>query len=149
EKPLELKVTNGGGQKTALFLGRIHPKKGLPMLIEAWGQVRPRGWKLQIAGPDEAGHRREVGRAGMATRLTDVVQFLGPVEPWAKEAVYFGADLFVLPTYSESFGMAVAEALAHGLAVLTTTGAPWPALAKEGCGWQVEPTVEDITEALR
>jgi glycosyltransferase involved in cell wall biosynthesis len=59
------------------------------------------------------------------------------------------ADLFVLPTYSESFGMSIAEALAHGLPVLTTTGAPWPMLQRHGCGWWVDATVDGIAEGLR
>ena len=66
-----------------------------------------------------------------------------------KKSAFFDADLFVLPTHSESFGMVVAEALAHGLPVLTTTGAPWSILPKSGCGWWVEATVDGISEGLR
>ena len=112
------------GFKTALFLGRIYPVKGLPMLIEAWRRVRPRDWVLQIAGPDEAGHRSDLERAIANAGLDDVVSFLGPVHGERKRATLLAADLFVLPTHSESFGMVVAEALAHGLPILTTTGAP-------------------------
>ena len=137
------------GQRSALFLGRIYPVKGLPMLVEAWAQVRPAGWRLHIAGPDEAGHRREVERAVSAAGLNDTVSFLGPVEGEAKTAVYLNADLFILPSYSESFGMVIAEALAYRLPVLTTTGAPWPALARRGCGWSVDPSVEGIAQGLR
>jgi glycosyltransferase involved in cell wall biosynthesis len=135
-------------RRTALFLGRIYPVKGLPMLVEAWGRVRPPGWCLQIAGPDEAGHRAEVERAVSVAGLDGVVSFLGPIEGEAKSGAYFNADLFILPSYSESFGMAVAEALAHGLPVLTTNGAPWPRLAERGCGWSVDPTVEGIAQGL-
>jgi glycosyltransferase involved in cell wall biosynthesis len=145
----ELDKRNRGGRKTALFLGRIYPVKGLPMLIEAWAQVRPPGWTLQIAGPDEAGHRAEVERAVSAANLTEVVSFIGPVDGEIKQTIFFDADLFVLPTHSESFGMVVAEALAHGLPVLTTTGAPWPILSERECGWRVAATVEGITEGLR
>jgi glycosyltransferase involved in cell wall biosynthesis len=49
--------TSKSGHRTALFLSRLHPKKGLPMLIEAWARIRPKGWRLQIDGPDEADHR--------------------------------------------------------------------------------------------
>jgi len=62
--------------------------------------------------------------------------------------VFFDADLFVLPTHSESFGMAIAEALAHAVPVLTTTGAPWPMLQETGCGWRVQPTVDGIADGL-
>lgn len=135
--------------RTALFLGRIYPIKGLPILIEAWSRVRPQGWRLRIAGPDEAGHQKQVERAVSTAGLGDVVVFTGPVEPQMKAATFFDADLFVLPTLSESFGMVVAEALAHGLPVLTTTAAPWAILQQQGCGWSVDPTVEAIAEGLR
>ena len=135
-------------QLTALFLGRIYPVKGLPMLIEAWGRVRPKDWRLQIAGPDEAGHRAEVERAVSVAGLNGVVSFLGPIEGEAKSGAYFNANFFILPSYSESFGMVVAEALAHGLPVLTTNAAPWPELAVRGCGWLVDPTVDGIAQGL-
>lgn len=137
------------GNKTALFLGRIYPVKGLPMLIEAWARVRPEGWLLQIAGPDEAGHRAEVAKEVSAAGLGKVISFVGPLEGQAKTRAFLDADLFVLPTHSESFGMVIAEALAHGLPALTTTGAPWPMLPERGCGWWVDPTVDGIAGGLR
>jgi glycosyltransferase involved in cell wall biosynthesis len=135
--------------RTALFLGRIYPVKGLPMLIEAWARVRPEGWVLRIAGPDEAGHQKQVERAVSDAGLSSVVSFIGPVEPQMKSSLFFDTDLFVLPTHSESFGMAVAEALAHAVPVLTTTGAPWSRVPEIGCGWWVQPTVDGIAEGLR
>ena len=146
---VEVGKAGGRGEKTALFLGRIYPVKGLPMLIEAWARVRPEGWLLQVVGPDEAGHRAEVEKAVSAAELGEVISFVGPLEGQAKTRAFFDADLFVLPTHSESFGMVVAEALAHGLSVLTTTGAPWPMLPERGCGWWVDPTVDGIADGLR
>jgi glycosyltransferase involved in cell wall biosynthesis len=141
-------VRNGQKRRTALFLGRIYPIKGLPMLIEAWARVRPDGWLLRIAGPDEAGHKKQVEREVSAAGLGEVVSFTGPIEPQMKKSAFFDSDLFVLPTHSESFGMVVAEALAHGMPVLTTTAAPWSILRERGCGWWVDATVDGIAEGL-
>jgi glycosyltransferase involved in cell wall biosynthesis len=135
--------------RTVLFLGRIYPVKGLPMLIEAWARVRPQGWVLRIAGPDEAGHRKFVEKAVLAAGLGEVISFTGPIEPRMKKSAFFDAELLVLPSHSESFGVVVAEALAHGLPVLTTTKTPWSILAQRECGWWVEATVDGISEGLR
>ena len=76
--------------------------------------------------------------------MGDTVRFLGPLDGEAKERAFAGnADLFVLPSFSESFGMAVGEALGAGVPVLTTTGVPWPMLARRGCGWSVAPTLKE------
>jgi len=139
----------GGRARTALFLGRIHPVKGLPMLIEAWARARPIGWRLVIAGPDEAGHQREVEAAIATAGLGDVVSFPGAAFGEAKTRLLCEADLVVAPSHSESFGMAVAEALAHATPVLTTTAAPWPMLETRGCGWRVAPTTKALADALR
>jgi glycosyltransferase involved in cell wall biosynthesis len=135
--------------RTVLFLGRIYPVKGLPMLIEAWARVRPKGWALRITGPDEAGHRKFVEKAVLAAGLGEVISFTGPIEPRMKKSAFFDAELLVLPSHSESFGVVVAEALAHGLPVLTTTRTPWSILARRECGWWVEATVDGISEGLR
>ena len=134
--------------RTAVFLGRVYPVKGLPMLIEAWSQVRPANWRLVIAGPDEAGHLKEVTTLAAARGLESDISFPGSVEGDAKQSLFRNADLFVLPTHSESFGIAVAEALSHGLPVLTTTAAPWPLLEDGGCGWRVHADVASLSRGL-
>ena len=143
------KPSSDCGVRTAAFLGRLYPVKGLPMLVEAWARVRPPGWRLVIAGPDEAGHRRVLENAVGAAGLGEAIMLIGPVTGSAKRVLLQEADLFVLPSYTESFGMAVGEALAHATPVLTTTAVPWPDLEARGCGWRAAPTVEAIAEALR
>lgn len=137
-----------GALRTALFIGRLYPVKGLPNLIEAWSRVRPVGWRLVLVGPDEAGHRAELEALIARHDLGDVIQFTGPLQGAAKESALFGADLFVLPTHSESFGMAIAEALAHGVPVLTTMGAPWPALTQQAMGWRTPISVDGLAGGL-
>jgi glycosyltransferase involved in cell wall biosynthesis len=146
ERPSQ--ATDGTAVRTALFLGRIHPVKGLPMLMEAWGQVRPKGWRLVVAGPDEGGHLREVEAAVADAGIGEAVSFTGEVTGEAKAALLQEADLFVLPSHTESFGMAVAEALAHGTPALVSTAAPWPMLEQRGCGWLAAPRAPSLAEAL-
>jgi len=137
------------GPRTCLFLSRIHPKKGLPMLVRAWAKVRPPNWQLLIAGPDDNGHRGEVERLAAGLGLGDGVVLRGPAYGAEKWNLLASADLFVLPSYSENFGIVVAEAMAAGLPVITTTGTPWNMLEDKGVGWWVEPTETAVETALR
>lgn len=133
----------------ALFLSRIHPVKGLSNLIEAWALVCPPGWRLVIAGPDEGGHSVAVKAQIRALGLVDVCDLVGAVDGEAKAALYRRAGLFILPSLSENFGMVVAEALAQGLPVIATRGAPWKDLEIFRCGWWVEIGVQPLADALR
>ncbi|WP_269527012.1 glycosyltransferase [Coraliomargarita parva] len=144
----KLKPAKRSQKKTALFLSRIHPKKGILMLLDAWAKLAPEGWRLVIAGNDDCNHLRVVGARIRSLDLLETVELAGPLFGEDKEAAYRGADLFVLPSYSENFGIVVAEALGYGLPVLTTTGCPWQELSTEGCGWWVEPNPTGVFEGL-
>lgn len=139
----------GSGLRTALFLSRIHPKKGLLNLVAAWSQVRPAGWRMAVCGPDECGHAQQLKQAVAAAGLSDVFDFKPPVYGPEKEALYASADLFVLPTFSENFGIVIAEALAAGVPVITTKGAPWEELRTRQCGWWIDIGVEPLAAALK
>lgn len=135
-------------KRVALFVGRLYPVKGLPMLLEAWKRVRPSGWELRLVGPDEAGHRAELEAMIARLGLGGMVSFTGPLYGKDLNNEYRRASLFVLPSHTENFGMAVGEALAHGLPAITTQGAPWKLLQDERCGWWVPVSVDDIASAL-
>ena len=135
--------------REVLFLSRIHPVKGLENLIEAWARVRPCDWRLTIAGPDENGHRHLLQRKIDGAGLGDGIRFLGAVEGKAKDDLYSRASLFVLPSFTENFGLVVAEALAAGVPVITTRGAPWNSLVQNRCGWWIELGVPPLEAALR
>lgn len=140
----------GGLTKTALFLGRIHPIKGLTSLIKAWARVGSKfpDWQLRIVGPDESGHAAEL--RNLAIQLGAKTVLIEPAVFGAqKSEVLANATLFVLPTLHENFGLAVAEALAASLPAIVTKGAPWPGLQKEQCGWWIDQGVQSLAEALQ
>lgn len=137
-----------GNKKTILFLSRIYPVKGLLNLVHAWQQIKSPDWKIVVAGPDESGHQKEVMDAIHVARLDDWFEFIGPVGDDDKWDLFFKADLFVLPSFTENFGIVIAEALACGLPVITTTGTPWQDLLTHKCGWWVDIGVEQLAEAL-
>ncbi|SNT40149.1 Glycosyltransferase involved in cell wall bisynthesis [[Luteovulum] sphaeroides subsp. megalophilum] len=127
-----------GSRRRALFLSRIHPKKGLPYLLKAWRgieQIRP-NWELVVAGPDEVGHTAEMQQMASRLGLRRVI-WHPQVHGSEKSALYRSADLFVLPTHAENFGLVIAEALAHEVPVITTTNSPWKGLEEHSCGWWI------------
>ena len=135
-------------QRTALFVGRLHPVKGLPMLVEAWAKVQPNGWKMRIVGPDEDGHRAELESLVHKANLEAVFEFSGGLEGEALQRAYQDADLSILPSHTENFGMVVGEALSYGVPFIASQGTPWEVLAVEGAGWWVPASVEGLCEAL-
>ena len=137
------------GPRRILYLSRIHPIKGLLPFIEAWHRVGEPGWRIVIAGPDEAGHLAEVRDLISQLGIESQFEFPGEVDGAAKRALFESADVFVLPTFSENFGVVVAEALSYGVPVLTTRGAPWSLLETHKAGWWVEPGVDGLADGLR
>jgi glycosyltransferase involved in cell wall biosynthesis len=139
--------------RTVLSLGRIHPKKGLEGLLRAWGEVEARhpAWRLRIVGPAERDHDQEL-RALAADLGLQRVTIEGALFDDRKLAAYREAELFVLPSLNENFGMTVAEALAAGTPVISTKGAPWAGLEAEGCGWWVDhgagPLAAGLADAM-
>lgn len=134
--------------RIALFLSRLHPIKGLPLLIAAVARLRPHGWTFVIAGPDYAGYEDKIKAVVRTEGLEELFVFPGALYGEAKARWYRTADLFVLPTLSENFGIVVAEAFAYETPVLTTTSAPWQQLENQRCGWWVEANVAGITQGL-
>ncbi len=138
--------------RTVAVLSRLHPVKNLPGLISAFASLSadPRldDWRLLIAGPDAEGHRAIIAAAIAASGCADRITLADAVPEADKAAFFAAADLFVLPSFSENFGIVVAEALAHGVPVIASTGTPWAMLPAAGCGWHVAPTPAGLAGAL-
>lgn len=135
--------------RSVLYLGRVHPKKGLKTLIEAWAEIEAGhpSWELIIAGPDESGYANELSRLIVSEGLKRA-SLVGPLYGFEKNAAYQRAGVFVLPTLNENFGMVVAEALANATPVICTQGAPWSGLESEGAGWWIENSVDCLAQCL-
>lgn len=137
-------------RRTCLFLARIHPKKGVDRLLEAWRRLAADfpAWDCKIAGPLDSAYAQQVqADAGRSSEAR--VEFLGEVRGEAKARLFRAADLYVLPTHSENFGISVAEALSHGVPSIVFRGAPWEGLNEQGAGWWIEPDLEVLTNKMR
>ncbi len=137
-------------ERTILSLGRLHPKKGLDNLLRAWALLEQEWpeWKLRIAGPAERGHDLQLRLLANELGLSRV-SIEGAVFGADKQAAYRNADVFILPTRSENFGLVVVEALAQETPVISTRGAPWSALEDNRCGWWVEQSPASMAASLK
>ena len=137
--------------KTILFLSRIHEKKGLNFLIEAASILKKEldGYQIVIAGEGDASYIETLKQMVLQANVQDIITFAGGVYGKEKWNLFRKADVFVLPTYSENFGIAIAEALGSGTPVITTKGTPWSDLLKYDCGWYTEIGTLPIVKALK
>lgn len=137
------------GRPCVLFLSRLHPKKGVDILIEAIGLLRQRNvdCQLLIAGSGDASYSRHLRR--LSEKRVPDAHFLGLVTGAQKLALYRFADLLALPTSQENFGLVIPEALALETPVVTTRGTDiWPELEASGASVIVEKTAEAFAGAI-
>lgn len=158
-------------KRWVVFMSRMHPKKGIEILLRAWGaqkKVAGGEWRvaggetetpptealscrdavLVIAGPDLVGYRKEIERMVREMGLQESVVLTGEVRGAEKDALLANADVFVLPSYSENFGIVVAEAMAWGRPVITTTGTPWKEVADVSAGWWINTEDREVAKVL-
>lgn len=133
-----------------LFLGRLHPIKGIENLLEACATLKERGreFALRLAGPADEDYRQAL--LGQVERwgLVQAVEFVGEVNEATKETLFADADVLVLPSFSENFGLVVAEALAHAVPVVASRNTPWQAVEEKKCGRWVPNDAQSLTHAL-
>jgi glycosyltransferase involved in cell wall biosynthesis len=140
------------GKKLALFMGRIHPKKGCDLLIDAFAEVLARHseWHLVIAGPDQVGWQKKLNhqaeQLGIASRIT----WTGMISGVMKWGALRAAEVFVLPSHQENFGIVVAEALAAGTPTLISDKVNiWREIRADGAGVVAEDTLSGTCEFFR
>ncbi|QDT15525.1 glycosyltransferase [Alienimonas californiensis] len=152
-----------GGRRVLLFLGRLHPKKGLDLLIDAWAHLlktepAARDWHVAVLGWDDGGHAEELkaraaaaglcGPGGRPTAGKGALGFYGPAFGDRKAAALAGASGFVLPSHSEGMPVAVLEAWAYGLPTVLTDACNLPEGFDRGGALRVEPTADSLRTGL-
>ena len=155
-------------KKQILFLSRIHIKKGIELLIDAFDRIIKKNadmddWTVAIVGNGEEGYIRELKRKVEDLNLRDKVKILAPVFGDAKVKLYQESSIFCLPSYSENFGMVIAEAMSCGVPCITTNGTPWQLLNGEvstmganldilgknrKTGWCIDLNVDNLEKVL-
>lgn len=137
------------GQRTLLYFGRMHSQKGIGILIAAWAKVAAQypSWRLRMVGPAEPAQLRDLDKL-VATHQAPRISIEGPVYGEGKWRIYSEADLFVLPSYNENFGLTVAESLACRRPVIVSKGAPWGGVETNRCGWWVDADEHALADGL-
>lgn len=138
-------------KRRIVFMSRLHVKKGIELLLEALSYLKPHldSYEVIIAGEGESHYVETLKKAAISFGLSEVVKFVGGIYGAEKVCLLQSADFFVLPTYSENFGIVVAEALACGTPVITTHGTPWKELEDFACGWYIQVGVNSLKNTLR
>lgn len=151
ELPQNPRRSDSNGKLRLLYLGRLHPIKGIELLLEACGLVQKLlpDWHLYIAGTGSSSYvgflKSRVQKLGLSER----VEFVGEVFDEDKDALFAQSDVTVVPSHIENFAIVVAESLAHAVPVIAGKGTPWSGLETNRCGLWVDNDPESLAIAIR
>ena len=140
------------GKRLILYLSRIHPKKGCDLLIQAFTAVAARDEALHLvmAGPDKTGWRLKLEVLARALGIQDRITWAGMLSDDLKWGAYHSAEVFILPSHQENFGIVVAEALACGVPVLISNKVNiWREVLKDQAGMVADDTLEGTGQLLK
>jgi glycosyltransferase involved in cell wall biosynthesis len=140
------------GQRVVLFMGRIHPKKGCDLAIEAFARVLAEypNWQLVMAGPDQVGWQSQLQLMAERFDLSNRITWAGMVQGDAKWGAFRAAEVLLLPSHQENFGIVVAEALACGVPALISNKVNiWREVESDGAGLVAEDNVAGTANLLR
>jgi glycosyltransferase involved in cell wall biosynthesis len=151
ELPQNLKRSASNGRLRLLYLGRLHPIKGIETLLEACGIVGRLSpdWHLFIAGTGLPSYVDFLKSKVRELGLSEQVEFVGEVFEEKKEALFAQSDVALVPSHIENFGIVVAESLAHAVPVIASKGTPWIGLETNRCGLWVDNDPESLATAIR
>ena len=146
-----IQLKKQGDKKKAIFFSRIHEKKGLLELVEAWKEINNPNWSLDIYGPvSDMEYLHLVKKTIIKLNLSDQVQIFKPVyDKLQKKNIITSSDCFILPSKSENFGLSIGEALAFGVPVLTTTATPWRSINDYNAGVCFDFSKDNLVKNLR
>ncbi len=149
DAPQERTTERSGYSRTVLFLGRLHPIKGVDLLLSVWALLENKypDWNLRVVGPGERRYVESLHYKAKALGLRRC-EIRDALYGYEKMTAFRAASLFVLPSATENFGMTVAESLSSATPVITTKGTPWGALRENRCGWWIEQGMEPLAAAL-
>jgi glycosyltransferase involved in cell wall biosynthesis len=139
------------GSLRIVYLGRLDPKKGIPNLLGACALLPSLGlsrFELTIAGGGEPDYEQFLHAQRRTLGLAQEVRFTGELPDEAKADFFAQADLLVMPSHTENFGIVAAEALAHAVPVIASLATPWSQLVEHDCGLWVENTPEALARAI-
>jgi len=137
-------------KRRLVFMARLHPKKGLSLLLPAWAGLaeRHKDWELVIAGPDEGGYLATVKSLIRELGLESSTTLTGTVTGGAKLELLHRADVFILPSFSEGLPVTVLEAMACRVPVIATHESNISELETEGGGWLCNSVVDSVQRTL-
>ena len=137
--------------KQVLFLSRVHVKKGIEILFDAWKRIHSEfaDWQLFVVGNGEDEYIQSLENRLERLGLKDSIRILPPVFGNDKTRIYQESALFCLPSFSENFGLVIAEAMSCGTPVITTTNCPWDILTETNTGWCIDLSVDNLERAFR
>jgi glycosyltransferase involved in cell wall biosynthesis len=138
-------------KKYILFMSRLHKKKGLDLLLEVWPEIVKEypSWCLLIVGPDYSKYTDRISTLAADKNISGNIKALGMVTGHDKKSVFSASEFFVLPSFTENFGVVIGEALAAGLPAITTTGTPWSEINTHNCGKYIALSKENLLQALQ
>lgn len=136
------------GRLRLLYLGRLHPIKGIDNLLRGLKLLEDETVALEICGSGDAAYSRCLQELAHQLGLEKCVSFRGHVDGKDKLHAFMQADLCIVPSFTENFGMVVAEALAHAVPVIASQGTPWAEVEARDCGLWVNNSPESLAEAI-